>query len=122
MSTVIEMLPESFNQLRKVLATEHEDLWAKVGWNMAYDPSAFIMLMNDELDCVCDSRQGIEAVCTIYLDRLKLRKGRPATKSLELIVAEREGKFGTAAIFGNDDDYGAAADKQAWERKKGLRD
>ena len=122
MGMIIEMLPESFNQLRKVLVEEHQDLWAKVGWNMAYNPGIFMVLMNDELDCVCVPEQGIEAICSTYLERLKLRKGRPATKSLELIVAEREGKFGTAAIFGNEDDYEAAADKQAWERKKGLRD
>lgn len=120
MTIVIYTYPESFNQLRKVLSTEHEDLWARVGYNMANNQLEFIKDMNAELDCICLPEQGIDAVCSKYLRELRFRKGRLATKSLELLHAERTGLVGTAAIFGTADDDAEREEVHNWKRGKGL--
>ena len=119
MTTILYVYPESFNQLRKQLSEDHEDLWVKVSWDMANNPMDFILTMNEELDCVCVPEMGVEAVCTRYLQALKLRVGKPANKSLELLVAERTGRMGLEAIFGNSDDDGEREELHKWKVTKG---
>ena len=109
--------PESFYQLCKLLEREHEDLWSKVGYFLAHDQATFIEMMNKELDCSCATWQEIDVVCLKYIAALKFRKGRPATKSVELIDAERTGKFGVEAIFGNEEDYNAGSELAIWKNK-----
>lgn len=108
------LYPESFNQLRKKLSEEHEDLWARVGYYMAFDQLEFIMLMNKELDCICIPEQGIDVVCDKYLSALRTRKGKAATKSLELIQKEAS----NFSLFGTADDDLAREDLARWQSKK----
>lgn len=112
----LEFFPESFNQLRKVLVTEHEDLWAKVGYHMAYDHLKFITAMNAELDCICLPEQSISEVCDKYLEALKHRKGKPAVKSFEVTAYEERG----GNIFGSAEDDLAREEHHNWKLKKGL--
>lgn len=113
---VIEMYPEAFNHLRKVLHNEHEDLWAKVGYNMAHNQMQFILDMNAELDCICIPEMGIQEVCDKYLVALRRRKGKPATKSFELVAAEQQGRVGTASIFGTADDDAEREERHNWQQ------
>lgn len=113
----IEFYPASFIQLRKELSTAHEDLWAKVGYFMAFDQMEFILKMNEELNCVCLPEQGIDVVCKKYLTALRSRKGRAATKSFELLAAERNGLISTN-IFGTADEAGEREVLHNWKVKK----
>ena len=109
------LYPESFNQLRKVLERDHEDLWAKVGYYMAFDQAEFIELMNAELLCFVLPEDGIDANCQKFLKELATRKGKPATKSLELIHKEAT----NFKMFGTEDDDLARADMHKHLTRKG---
>jgi hypothetical protein len=118
---VMEIFPESFNQLRKQLYENHRDLWAKVGYNMLHNQLQFLTDMNAELDVFTLPEMGINEVCEKYLAALaKRQSGRPARKSLELLNAEATGRVigSTQHIFGTPDDDEERADKQAFEARK----
>lgn len=114
--TTLYLYPEAFNQLRKKLSTEHEDLWAKVGYNMANNHMQFILDMNAELDCICLPEMTMQEVCDKYLVALRRRQGKPATKSFELIAAEQQGRLGTASLFGTADDDAEREEKHNWKQ------
>jgi hypothetical protein len=68
------MYPREYNMLRELLANHHEDIWARVGWCMAFDHTMFISYMNEILGVLALPEESMEVVCLKYLDALK---GRP---------------------------------------------
>jgi len=116
MPATVHLYPEAYNQLVIKLSREHRDLWRKVGWYMAYDQAEFIAIMNKELDCLCLPEQSITEVCDKYLRLLGKRIGKQAAKSTELLAAEKSGKFGAEAIFGNKEDFLERKEFQDWQR------
>jgi len=72
----IYMMPESFNELRKEISTHWPNLWAQVGWPMAFAANIFVEQMNAALDMtlVLDSEK-VDAICTEYLEALWKKRG-----------------------------------------------
>lgn len=81
---VISQFPESFNELRKQLATNHQDVWAKVSYCMVHDQAMFVELMNEQLGfwllLPYTADMGIDACCKGWLRALE-RKPKVATMS-----------------------------------------
>lgn len=74
----IYWFPESYNQLRKEIFENWPNLWAVVGYRMAFIAEEFVENMNAALDMnlVLDSEK-VDAICTAYLEALwKLRGHR----------------------------------------------
>ena len=117
---IIELFPESYNQLRKVLSTEHEDLWVKVGYNMAHNHMQFMADMDAELDTFTIPEMTINEVCEKYLVALRSRIGKPATKSLALLHAEATGRVigSTQHIFGTPEEDAFREARAVWKARK----
>ena len=117
---IIELFPESYNQLRRVLSTEHLDLWAKVGYNMAHNHMQFMTDMDAELDTFTIPEMTIHEVCEKYLVVLSKRIGKPASKSLALLHAEATGRVigSTQHIFGTPEEDAFREAMAAWKAKK----
>jgi hypothetical protein len=49
MALIFEAFPESFNELRRQLSHDHQDIWEKVSWTMVNQQELFIEVMNNEL-------------------------------------------------------------------------
>lgn len=120
---ILEMLPESYNHLRKLLSTEHEDLWAKVGYNLAHNHMQFMADMDAELGTFTIPEMTINEVCEKYIAALSKRKGKPATKSLALLHAEATGRVigSTQHIFGTPEQDAERQDRQEWAEKKAAK-
>ena len=72
----IYMFPESFNALRSELVTNWPNLWALVGWPMAFSAGLFIERMNEALDLTVQLDSGkVDAICTEYLQALWKKRG-----------------------------------------------
>lgn len=66
----IEMYPESYNKLRKLLHEQFPELFAYVGWSMAHDHLMFLRLMNEYTGILCLPELGIEECCNKYMEAL----------------------------------------------------
>lgn len=72
----IYMFPESFNALRRELHDNWPNLWALVGYRMAFRADEFVEFMNGALDVklVLDS-DNVDFICSTYLRKLKQLRG-----------------------------------------------
>lgn len=75
MALILEMYPNSFNQLRKMLHDNFPDLFLRVGWAMANDHLLFIRLMNAATDTLCLPELGIDECCQRWLAALDKKRG-----------------------------------------------
>jgi hypothetical protein len=86
MSTVFEAFPESFNELRKQLATNHQDIWEKVSWAMVHRQEIFIEVMNHELSPFLVLPYGLEqSIDTCCKGWLRALERRPHTSTMSAI-------------------------------------
>jgi len=83
------MFPESYNELRKELVmhwasidSKIPNLWAQVGWYMAFDMVEFMERMNDKLGGVLtvvpitkNDELRTDVVCKVFLKELRKRRG-----------------------------------------------
>jgi hypothetical protein len=75
-SEKVYYFPESYNALRRELDENWPQLWALVGYAMAFDSVRFIELMDDALDerTTFDSDK-VGAICHKYLNALRKKRG-----------------------------------------------
>lgn len=75
-SDKVYLFPESFNALREELDSHWPNLWAQVGYYMAFDAVIFIEMMDAALDTktTFDSDK-VSAICHKYLNLLRNKRG-----------------------------------------------
>ena len=72
----VYLMPESYNALRRELDEYYPNLFARVGYVMAFDASTFIEMMDAALDTktTFDSDK-VSAICHKYLNLLRNKRG-----------------------------------------------
>lgn len=67
------MFPPAFNQLRKVLYEEHQDLWQVCSGMMVHNHEYLLYTLNGALDTICTPELGIQLCCERWLKALERR-------------------------------------------------
>ena len=69
-------MPESYNALRRYLDSDFPELFALVGYNMAFNGPVFVQQMDATLDTVTQfDTENVDGMCAFFLDKLRALKG-----------------------------------------------
>lgn len=87
---IIEIYPESFHQLRRVLMNEHQDIWQRVGWAMIHDQQYFVSAMNEELSGIVIPAEftSVADCCERWLKAIEKRPKYRKVSELDMNLAK----------------------------------
>lgn len=72
----VYMMPESYNELRRILERDFPNLWTGVQYYMAFDAQKFIQYMDEALDTITQFDSGnVDGICKRYIDELRKKQG-----------------------------------------------